>query len=348
MLNFIYSLMTDEKKGVIYAPFKFFLYALSLLYRIGIIARAVLYKFGIFKSEKVPMRMVSVGNLTLGGTGKTPFVIGLVKLIKENLNKDAAVLIRGYGWDEQNMLKASLPDIPVLVGENRVLSARKAIRLYGSSIAVLDDGFQYWELVRDLNIVLVDSRDPFGNGHLFPRGLLREPKKALERADIVVFTKINKAKCDIAALTGDIKKIKGDVVFLEAMHESIYFYNAKLRKQLDLPCVKSRRVVLLSSIGDPEYFKETIEDLGATVVEHMTYQDHYNYRPGDMEKIMNRLSERSFDYIVTTEKDAVKLRRMSLTFGSYTLLTLAVEMKITSGKEKLIARLHSLYSRKIS
>lgn len=348
MMEFIHSLMTDNRKGALWLPFKLLLYVISLVYWAAILIRALLYKYRIFRSEKVPLKIISVGNLTLGGTGKTPFVIGLVKILKESLNKDAVVLIRGYGWDEQNMLKNSLPDVPVLVGENRVASAHRAIRLYGSSIAVLDDGFQYWELERNMNIVLVDSRNPFGNGCLFPRGVLREPKSAIKRADVVVFTKINKKKSDTAAAKEELKKINDKLIFLEAFHQPKYFYNARMRKQFSLSHVGGKRVILLSSIGDPAYFEETMNDLGAKVVEHVVYPDHYNYKSKDMEKILKRCSERAFDFIVTTEKDAVKLRRMSISFGNYTMLTLVVEMDITDGKEQLIDRLHSLYNRKIS
>ncbi len=346
MRDFIYSLMTDRREGAIWLPFKFVLYMISVAYRLGIFVRALLYKYGIFRSEHVPLKIVSVGNLTLGGTGKTPFVIGLVKILKEKLNKDASVLIRGYGWDEQTMLKQSLPDVPVLVGENRVRSAHRAIRLYGSNTAIIDDGFQYWELDRDLNIVLIDARNPFGNGRLFPAGILREPKGAIKRADVVVFTKVNKAKYSTDRMKNELRRLNGSVIFLEAVHQPAYLFDGKLHRPFTLERINGRRVVLLSSIGDPAYFEETVSDLGAKVVEHIVYGDHYNYRARDRDRIMRRLSERSFDFLVTTEKDAVKLRRMNLHFGNYTLLTLAVEMEITAGKELLIDRLHRLYNSK--
>jgi len=346
MISFIYSLMTDKRKGAIFLPLKLILHIISLIYRAGIFVRGLLYKYGIFRSEKVPIKTISVGNLTLGGTGKTPFVIGLVKILKASLNKDAAILIRGYGWDEQTLLKQNLPDSPVLVGEDRVASAHRAIRLYGSDTAILDDGFQYWELGRDLNIVLIDSRNPFGNGHLFPAGILREPVEAIARADIVVFTKVDRKRHDTAGMRDDLKRFNERLVFLEAAHRPKYFYNARLRKQFDLSYADGKRAVLLSSIGDPDYFEETVKNLGAAIVEHITYADHYNYKARDAIRIMKRLSERSFDFLVTTEKDAVKLRRMSLSFGNYAILTLAIEMEVTAGKELLIDRLHSLYNRK--
>ena len=343
MQDFFLSLMTDRRSGAVYAPFKCVLYILSLGYGAAIFGRRILYALRIFRSEKVPMRIVSVGNLTLGGTGKTPFVIALAGIVRSELKREPCVLIRGYGWDETAMLKKNLPDTPILVGEDRVKQAHRAIKLYGSSIGILDDGFQHWEMQRDLNIVLVDSRNPFGNGSLFPRGVLREPKTALKRADIVVFTKMDRGCAGLDKLKGDLKRINDNLVFLEAMHKPVHFYDQRARKTLPLSAVKGKRVVLISSIGDPSYFEETVKGLGAVVAEHMEFGDHHEYHNRDIERAKRRCDERAFDYIVTTEKDAVKFARKSLYFGKYTLLTLAVEMDITAGKEILIDRLRSLH-----
>jgi len=343
MKNFVYSLMTDRRKGVMFMPFKLVLYLLSLVYGLAIYCRKLLYRFKIFRSQRVPIKIISVGNLTLGGTGKTPFVIKLAEILEHELRKETAVLIRGYGWDEQAMLKKKLPDVPILVGEDRARLSHKAIRLYGTRIAILDDGFQYWELERNLNIVLVDSRSPFGNGHLFPRGVLREPVSALGRADVVVFTKTNKKAADLEMLKADIKKIKAAIVFLEAAHKPKELYDHKARKAFPLSFLAGRNAVLLSSIGDPVYFEETARDLGARVVDHIAFSDHHNYRASDAERIKKRCGAKALDLILTTEKDAVKLARMSISFGDYSMMTLSIEMDITSGKELLIDRLHSLH-----
>ena len=345
MRDFIYSLMTDRRKEAIFLPVKFLLYLISLAYGAGLVARRLLYRTGIFRAEKVPLKIISVGNLTLGGTGKTPFVIELVKILDANLGKKASVLIRGYGWDEQTMLKRKLPDTPILVGENRTRSAHKAIKLYGSDTAILDDGFQHWELERDLDIVLVDSRNPFGNGRLFPRGVLREPKEAVRRASVIVFTKADKSGLNLKGAKDELKKINNKLVFLEAFHNPVYLYDLKERKGRDLAFLKGKRVVLLSSIGDPGYFAETAGLLGADIAEHIIFADHHNYKESDAAGIMKRCDERKFDFILTTEKDEVKLRRMSLSFGNYTIMTLVIEMEIISGKELLVDRLRSLYTR---
>jgi tetraacyldisaccharide 4'-kinase len=340
--DFFLSLMTDRRNGAVYAPIKCVLYVLSLAYGLGLFARRLLYALRIFRSEKVPMKIVSIGNLTLGGTGKTPFVIALAGIVRRELKREPCVLIRGYGWDEQAMLKKNLPDTPILVGEDRVKQAYRAIKLYGSSMGILDDGFQYWELGRDLNIVLVDSRWPFGNNRLFPRGVLREPVQALKRADIVVFTKIGDKASGLDGLKDSMRNINRSLVFLEAAHKPVYFYDAKARKELPLASVSGKKVILISAIGDPAYFEETMNALGAVIVEHMAFGDHHEYDPRDIGRIKNLCNERAFDYIVTTEKDAVKFTRKSIFFGKHILLTLAIEMDITAGKEILIDRLRSV------
>ena len=337
--------MMDKRSGWVFEILKAVLWIASVLYGAGIVVRAILYKFKIFETHSVPMKVISVGNITLGGTGKTPFVVELVRIFREEFRKEPAVLIRGYGWDESAMLKIKLKDTPILVGEQRTKSALRAIKLYASDTAILDDGFQHWELGRDLDIVLIDSHKPFGNGCLFPRGVLREGKNSLKRADIVVLTKIDSGSVDTGQLKSEIRKIRGDIEILEAVHRPRHFYDTKQRKDLELSKVSGKRVVLLSSIGDPGYFEDTIKGLGAIVVEHIAFGDHHNYGESDRTRIIKRCSERAFDFIVTTEKDAVKLARMSITFSDHTVLVLVITTDIIKGREALIGRLHSLYNR---
>jgi tetraacyldisaccharide 4'-kinase len=344
MKDFFYSLMTDRRSGGIYDALKAVLLFLSFVYGLAIMARKALYKLKIFERRTVPMKVISVGNLTLGGTGKTPFVVGLINMMRKELGREPAVLIRGYGWDESAMLKSKLKDTPILVGQDRAKSAHRAIRLYGSDTAILDDGFQHWELARDLDIVLVDSRNPFGNSHLFPRGVLRETRSALKRADVVVLTKVDSSSGDTSVLKSEISMINGGADIIEAVHKPRKFYDMKKKYDIELQKISGKRVVLLSAIGDPQYFEDTVRRLGAAVVEHIIFGDHHDYSDRDRVRIEKKLSERSFDLVVTTEKDAVKLIRMSITFPGHTIWVLAVDTDITSGREALVARLHSLYN----
>lgn len=342
MIKFIHSLMTDKRSGAVWAPIKSVLYLLSLVYGLVILCRKILYKLKIFRSHRVQLKVVSIGNLTLGGTGKTPFAIALAGILEDEMQSPVALLIRGYGWDEQALLKKNLPDTPILVGEDRVKSAHKAIRLYGSQFAVLDDGFQHWEIERDLDIVLIDSRNPFGNNRLFPRGVLREPKKALKRADVVVFTKIDAKGAGLDIMRDEISRMKSSIIFLEAVHRPSHLYDPRVRKDRDLLFLRDKKVILVSSIGDPEYFEQTVKSLGATILDHMVFNDHHDFKEADIKRILKMCGARAPDFMVTTEKDAVKFARMSFSFGNYTMMTLAIRMDITSGREQLIDRLRSV------
>ena len=345
MIDFIYSLMTDKKNGILFFPLKLALYLFSLIYALAVFFRAFLYKLHIFHTHKALLKVISVGNLTLGGTGKTPFTMALARMLEEELKKNVCVLIRGYGWDEQEMLKRNLPEIPVLVGQDRFRSSNKAVKLYGSDTAILDDGFQHWELDRDLDIVLIDSRNPFGNGHLFPRGTLREPKRSLERADIIVLTKKSKDPAGIGNIRKELNALNKSAIILEATHAPKHLYEGRLVKVHDLSSVKTKKVILLSSIGDPLYFEETVRGLGADVLDHIKFPDHHDYKRKDIDRVIARCAKRDLDLMITTEKDIVKLNRLGLNMGPYKVLTLVVEMRIISGKEDLVGRLHSLYTR---
>lgn len=342
MRDLFYSLMTDRTDAALYRPVKFVLYLASLVYGLAIIVRSWLYKAGIFRSEKAALKVVSVGNLTLGGTGKTPFAIALARIIKSELKIEPAVLIRGYGWDEQAMLKKNLPDLPVLVGEDRAHSADRAIKLYGTSVAILDDGFQHWEMHRDLDIVLVDAGNPFGNGYLFPRGILREPKEALGRADIIVLTKTDKKNVDIGRLRQELTAMTGRAKILEAVHRPAHLYDHRQHKEFGLEIARGKTAVLVSSIGDPSYFEDAVRSLGVQVADHLVYPDHHDYCAKDLARIIRRASERPIDFIMTTDKDSVKFTRMGFAFGKFSVLTLMVTLEITKGKETLVAGLHSI------
>jgi len=171
---------------------------------------------------------------------------------------------------------------------------------------------------------------------------LREPKSALKRADIVVFTKIDKKRSDLSIIKDEISQINKKIVFLEASHKPSHIHDPKARKDRELAFVSDKKVILVSSIGDPAYFEDTMKDLGAIVLDHVIFGDHYNYRAADIEQIIKICGVKTPDFLVTTEKDAVKFARMSFSFGKHTMMTLAIHMDITSGREQLIDRLHSV------
>ena len=338
MREYIHSIMLDKRNNVPAYLIKIVLSILAIFYLFVITARDILYRLGIFKAYRVEAKVISVGNLTLGGTGKTPFSMMLAKLLNDEMRRSPAVLTRGYGMDEKEMLERNLGEVPLFVGPDRVESARAAISTKKVDTIILDDGFQHRRLARDLNILLVDAGNPFGNRKIFPRGILREPTSSVKRADIVVLTKTDKTGCDPDAIKRELSGFKPGLVFLEARHRPEYLMSIRSGERAGLEIIKGKKARLVSSIGDPDYFEETVASLGAIVTGHFKFPDHHDYREADLAVISD---DKESEMIITTEKDAVKLKAQSV-------YVLHIEMEITKGREELVARLNSLYNSQVS
>lgn len=211
MKQYIYSLMRDKRKGLIDLLPKLLLKIASLFYTSIIKIWNFCYETGIFKTHRVKAKVISIGNITLGGTGKTPFTMFLADLLKKQ-GKRVAVIIRGYGNDEWRLIERNSTSIPVIKGRDRLKSAREAETAHNAEILIMDDGFQHRRLSRDLDILLIDAKETFGNECIFPRGILREPLSAIKRAEVVVLTKADFGKDNIRnlriTLSGDMKKHK--------------------------------------------------------------------------------------------------------------------------------------------
>ncbi|MCK4463594.1 MAG: tetraacyldisaccharide 4'-kinase [Candidatus Omnitrophica bacterium] len=354
MKKYIYSLMKNQRRSFVHALPKLLLYITSLFYIAIIKIWNFCYEKGVFKIHKVDTKIISVGNITLGGTGKTPFAIFLAALLKKQ-GRSVAILIRGYGDDEWRMLEKNIPSVPVIKGRDRVESAKEAKRIYNSEILILDDGFQHRRLKRDLDIVLIDARQSFGNERIFPRGVLREPLSALKRADIIVLTKADFGRDNIRnlriTLSGGFEKHKA----LEAVYKPMRFLGLRDGKRLGLEIARNKKICVLSAIADSAYFKYMLKNLGAGLTEIIDYPDHHNYTEKDLAYVEKKAQESGCEFIVTTEKDAVKLSAISypLRGGSASLrtqlsatpiLVLCIELEITKGMEELIARLNRLYT----
>ena len=345
MREYIHAIMLDKNGSLAAKAVAAVLGCVSMIYAFIMFKRKILYGMGVFRTHRVGAKVISIGNLTLGGTGKTPFTIMLARLLKNRMKKNPAVLIRGYGVDEQAMLERALqPDsIPVFVGQDRVRSARAAIGSIGADTLILDDGFQHWRIARDLDIVLVDTRNPFGNNRLFPRGILREPVSAMARADAAVLTKTDKGLVDRDGIIKRIKAFKKDIVILEAEHRPTGLWELRTGMRLNLAALKGRGAHLVSSIGDPGYFEETVKGLGAVVRGHKMYPDHHVYSEDDAGDMLKDILQG--EWFLTTEKDAVKLDRLSAILRTEVVTAvLRVDMVITKGEEELIAGLNSLYN----
>ncbi|MBI5767052.1 MAG: tetraacyldisaccharide 4'-kinase [Verrucomicrobia bacterium] len=324
-----------------------FLQALSWLFSGLVQLRLWLYRHRVLRDEPLGCLVVVVGNLTVGGTGKTPVVEKFARALRDR-GRRVAILSRGYKsktapfwkkwwWDlthteeppprivsdgqdvlldsehagdEPYMLARNLPGVVVLVDKNRVKAGAYAIKKFGCDTLVLDDGFQYLPLKGSLNLLLVDKTNPFGNGHMLPRGILREPIKHLRRANYVFLTKSNGHRDpDLEAL---IAQHHPGADLIECAHRPQYLQ--RYGKDADghdarqpLAWLKGRRVVAFSGIATPESFEKFLRDLGAVIVARERYLDHYRYDEEDIAELAEIAERERAEVLVTTEKDAVRI-----------------------------------------
>lgn len=337
---YLVSLMNDSREGFISRLLKGLLRMLSWVYAVAVKFVDLSYKSSLRKKVKVGIPVVSVGNLTVGGTGKTPFTMYLAKMLAGK-GYEVAVITRGYGSDEHLMLKEELPSAHVLVEQNRSKAAVEAER-QGRNVIILDDGFQHRKLTRDLNILLVDAGEAFGNEKVLPRGLLREPVSAIKRADMVVITKCDKqSAAGLEVLRDKIKKKAGDIPMVYARHHllKISDLNGHYRPAED---ISGSKVVLLSAIADPWYFEFMVKHQGAIVLAHEKHTDHHRYSARGVKRLSEKGLDAGAEFILTTRKDLVKLR--GIIPEKYRELFFAVEMKmdIIKGEESLVSGLASL------
>jgi len=302
------------------------LWPLTPLYAAVVRARAAGYAAGVLPSHRLDVPVVSVGNLTFGGTGKTPTVIALARDLIER-GARPAVLTRGYGrattdplvvigpepglspeatGDEPLEMARRLPGVPVVVDGDRVRGGRMAVEA-GANVLLLDDGFQHLRLARDLDVVLVDAGDPWGGGRLPPRGRLREPLRALSRASVVVVTKLSTADgTALADIERVVAQVAGDRPVLTA---DLRVSRVRTEDGWREPAALSgRRVLAFAGLARPEGFARLLVDSGAEVVASRWFEDHHPYTSGDVAEMVAQ-ADRLDAVPVTTGKDAVKLSR---------------------------------------
>jgi tetraacyldisaccharide 4'-kinase len=311
------------------------LFLASVPYDAATRVRNWLYDRGWKQSWRAPVPVVSVGNLTLGGTGKTPCVEYVARVLCDG-HRRVAILSRGYGSaggrnDEALLLEDNLPDVPHLQGADRADLARIAVEELESEALVLDDGFQHRRLARDLDVVLVDATDPWGHGRLFPRGLLRESPRGLRRAGAVVLTRCDQVEPSrLERLRADVARLAPHAAVAESVHAPLDLVNpAGTRPADDLA---GRRVAAFCGVGNPDSFRNTLAGAGAEVGEFRTYPDHHPYTREDVEALREWGRRLPPDCtIVTTQKDMVKLRLESL--GGRGLWALRVRLRFLTGQD---------------
>jgi len=329
----------EDTAATIYAAF---LHGLSFLFNGAVQLRLWLYRQRLLHDQPLGCLVVVVGNLTVGGTGKTPVVEKFARALADRGRK-VAILSRGYkskrppawrrAWnalthaeeppprivsdgarvlldseragDEPFMLARNLPGVVVLVDKNRVKAGAYAIRRFGCDTLVLDDGFQYLPLKGRLNLLLVDTTNPFGNGQLLPRGVLREPIKHLRRASYIFLTKSNGRRDP--ELEELIQRHNPGVDVIECAHRPQYLQRVGAPERQPLTFLQGRRVGAFSGIATPETFEFNLRSLGANLLYTKRFLDHYRFTQEDLDLVFSQAGAAALDFVVTTEKDAVRI-----------------------------------------
>jgi tetraacyldisaccharide 4'-kinase len=307
-----YRRLLNGEAGAWTLPFRGALRIAAAAYGLGVNHRNAYYDRAGAQA-RLPVPVISVGNLTVGGTGKTPMVIELLRQLAR-LDRVPAVVARGYGQtggpnDEQTLIQRRCPSAICVTDRDRVRGARRALEL-GADCIILDDGFQHRRLSRDLDIVLVDATRPFGFGHLLPRGLLREPLTALRRARAVVLTRCDQVCAEEAGRTeARLRDLAPQAVHVRCRHRvtSIQGLDGGPMGPMTLA---GQRVLLFAGIANPRAFAGTVSALGATIVGAHWWPDHHHYTARDI-LLLARPNLLPHDALVTTEKDAVKLADLS-------------------------------------
>jgi tetraacyldisaccharide 4'-kinase len=365
--SYVLSLIEDRREGLWATFLKGFLHVLSWIFGLVVLARLALYRTGILRHDALGCQVLSVGNLTVGGTGKTPIAETLARELAKRGRK-VAILSRGYkrkeaplfrrafraltrqslrdpplvvsdgsqvlldsqeGGDEPHMLAVNLPGVVVLVDRDRVKSGRYAIDKFKCNTLVLDDGFQYLHLKHQLDIVLVDRTNPFGNGRLLPRGLLREPIRNLRRAGFVFITK--SSGDGATELKKSLRELNPDAQISECRHCARYLQEVYTREKRPLDDLRGLRIAAVSGIAVPQSFEGELIRLGAKVCYHKRYADHHRYTEAEIRKVQQRAVTNGCEVVLTTEKDAVRFPAR----GDHPLpmYFLRVEIEMLSGQE---------------
>ncbi len=322
----------------------------SLGYRLVVGIRNSLYDRGLLKSHRASVPVLCVGNLTTGGTGKTPLVAWLARLV-EGKGRRPAILTRGYKahhspgeaggahptTDEPAELAQGCPGVPVIVNGDRVAGAAEAVRNHDAQVLLMDDGFQHRRLGRDLDIVTIDATVPFGYGRLLPAGFLREPIGSLKRAGAVVLTRSDQVSEEaLKQIESRIHKVRPDIAVARSVHAPVGARRSE-GPDIGLEELEGKNVFAFCGLGNPNAFFATVQACGCVLAGSQAFNDHHAYTSGDLANLCQTAREKGAGLLLTTQKDWTKIAFLSRPEDGPPVAYLAIELQFTSGREVLSA-----------
>lgn len=355
-----HKLISGQNKSVVASFLRLFLWLAAQGYTVVIALRNFLYSKKWLKTHRANAVVISIGNITAGGTGKTPLVIWLYKLLQQK-NFQCAVLTRGYKAtqetrlktqdqiDEPGILAESCPQAKVIVNPDRIAGAAEAVNKFAAKVLIMDDGFQHRRLARDLDIVTIDATQPFGFGKLLPAGLLREPLRSLKRADAIVLTRCDQSTdSELNQIENKLHLINPDMVVAKSIHAPIYAKSTN-NKKISLEELKNKKVFAFCGIGNPDAFLHTVKKLGVILVGSKVYNDHHSYCEEDVREIFELADKSNVDLVLTTHKDWTKIDFLKILYSEDTkpIDYLEIELKFISGEDKITQLIQNALAGKI-
>lgn len=333
-----YDLVSGRRRGWTAALLRAGLHIAEIPYSLAVRGRNACYDLGIAEVHRVAVPVVSVGNLILGGTGKTPMVEWIARWFRRR-GLRVSIVSRGYGAeagspnDEAMELEQKLPDVPHVQDADRVRAARLAVAEFDPQVLLLDDGFQHRRLARDLDIVLLDASEPFGFGHLFPRGTLREPMSALRRAHVVVLSRSGTVDPQRRqAIRNRVHRIAPQAAWAEADLVARHLLCATGQQQA-LDQLAGKTVAAFCGVANPASFRHTLQSCGYQVIGFREFADHYRYTRADVDRLVAWVRHLDVHAVLCTHKDLVKLAIDKL--GDRDLWAVVIGLEVVSGQQPL-------------
>jgi tetraacyldisaccharide 4'-kinase len=356
--NIWYQSVSKKKKNVPESLFFIMLFAASKLYRVCLEIRKLMYTLKIIKPKNFGVKIISAGNLTMGGTGKTPFIEEMAKrLIRDE--KSVVIVCKGYrrekkkpidvvsdglqillkqryAGDEAYMLARSVPKAKVIVADNKLSGIAYAVDTFKPDYVLLDDGYQKrYDIIGAAHCVLIDAMNPAGFGRLFPAGLLREPFSAVKEADCVLITNTGIVGVDkTEKLRQAILTYNKNLKIFESEHQAKILYNVTSHEKLDPSVLQDKKIIVFSSLGNPLGFEKTLKSLGAHILVSLRFKDHHRLSKKEILAVMKLYESTKAAMIVTTEKDEVKLSKKTIVDNRVYALKIGLLIKNVKDLEK--------------
>jgi len=339
------DLISGRRRGAAAGLVRLGLWLAEGPYTLAVRLRNWRYDRGKAEVRRMEVPVVSIGNLTLGGTGKTPMVEWTARWFRRH-GVRVTIVSRGYGAeagarnDEAMVLEQTLPDVPHVQNPDRVEAAQLAIDELGCQVIVLDDAFQHRRIARDLDIVMLDALDPFGCGHVFPRGALREPLSGLRRAQVVVLSRADMVDpAEREHIRREVTRRAPQAAWAEAVHKPLALRAADEREQ-PVEALRGEPVAAFCGLGNPAAFRHTLEQCGYRTVAFREFPDHYRYDRGDIQSLSEWAAGLEVKAVVCTHKDLVKVGVDRL--GDRPLWAVRIGLDFLTGREKLEASLNEV------